>query len=128
MSSENITMACTLANSFIASGRFAPVGFLFEKVGRVQVSIPPVPDRDAQIEALLDIASSAGGDDFDVIEGTNIVEVRVHRMFIIISDRRLQFHITHTSIPCVVFLLYGSIRSRDKGYQRGEYRGRALVV
>lgn len=86
------------ANSTIVSGRFAPVGFLFEKVGRVQVSIPPVPDRDAEIEALLDTASSAGGDDFDVIEDTNIVEVRVHRTFIIISDRHLLFHNTQTSI------------------------------
>ena len=41
----------------------------------MQVSVPQGPDRDTKIEAMLDAASSAVGEDFDVVEDTNIVEV-----------------------------------------------------
>ncbi|KAL5529156.1 hypothetical protein ACEPAG_5130 [Sanghuangporus baumii] len=56
-------------------GRFAPVMFMFDKVGRVQVTVPEeAEDRDSRIEAILEAASSAGGEDFEVIEDSNIVE------------------------------------------------------
>ena len=57
------------------SGRFAPVMFMFDRVGRVQVSIPETEDRDSKIEALLEAAGSAGGEDFDVLEDSSVVEV-----------------------------------------------------
>lgn len=59
---------------FLLSGRFAPVMFMFDRVGRVQVSVSQSDDRDSQIEALLEAAGSAGGEDFDVLEDSNIVE------------------------------------------------------
>ena len=49
--------------------------FMFDRVGRVQVSIPDAGDRDSKIEALLETAGSAGGEDFDVLEDSSIVEV-----------------------------------------------------
>ncbi|EJD05906.1 YebC-like protein [Fomitiporia mediterranea MF3/22] len=55
-------------------GRFAPVMFMFDKVGRVQVKVPETDDRDSQIEAILEAASSAGGEDFEVLEDSSIVE------------------------------------------------------
>ncbi|KAL5533069.1 hypothetical protein ACEPAF_4845 [Sanghuangporus sanghuang] len=56
-------------------GRFAPVMFMFDKVGRVQVIVPEeAEDRDSRIETILEAASSAGGEDFEVIEDSNIVE------------------------------------------------------
>ena len=58
------------------SGRFAPVMFMFDKVGRVQGKVPETEDRDSQIEAILEAASSAGGEDFEVLEDSSIVEVR----------------------------------------------------
>ena len=57
------------------SGRFTPVKFLFDKVGRVQVSVPDTDDRDGRIEAILEAASAAGGEDFEVLEETDLVEV-----------------------------------------------------
>ncbi|KAI5124535.1 hypothetical protein M0805_003058 [Coniferiporia weirii] len=56
------------------NGRFAPVKFLFDKVGRVQVSIPQTDDRDSRIEAVLEAAGSAGGEDFEILEGSDTVE------------------------------------------------------
>ena len=67
------------------SGRFTPVKFLFDKVGRVQVSVPDTDNRDARIEAILDSASTAGGEDFEILEGTNIVEVSLAMTFEIFS-------------------------------------------
>lgn len=61
----------------IDSGRFAPVMFMFDKVGRVQVRVPEdAEERDSRIEAILEAASAGGGEDFEVIEDTDIVEVR----------------------------------------------------
>ena len=57
------------------SGRFTPVMFMFDRVGRVQVSISQSDDRDSRIEALLEAAGSAGGEDFEVVADSNIVEV-----------------------------------------------------
>lgn len=63
------------------SGRFAPVMFMFDRVGRVQVTVPKTEDRDSRIEAILEAASSAGGEDFEILEDSTIVEVRNSNAF-----------------------------------------------
>lgn len=49
--------------------------FMFDRVGRVQASIPQADDRDSKIEAILEAAGSAGGEDFEIVEDSNVVEV-----------------------------------------------------
>lgn len=51
--------------------------FLFDKVGRVQVHLPPGDDREARIEAAFEAAGSAGGEDFEIVENSDLVEVLV---------------------------------------------------
>ena len=41
----------------------------------MQVSVPDTDDRDGRIEAILEAASAAGGEDFEVLEETDLVEV-----------------------------------------------------
>lgn len=66
------------------SGRYAPAGFLFDKIGRVRVV---VRDRDgpnplkpksgeSKIEYVFETAMAAGSQDFDVFEKSDIVQVR----------------------------------------------------
>ena len=50
---------------------------MFDRVGRVQVSVPQTQDRDSRIETILEAAGSAGGEDFEVVEDSNLVEVRL---------------------------------------------------
>ena len=66
------------------SGRYAPAGFLFDKIGRVRVV---VRDRDgpnhlkpesgeSKIEHVFETAMGAGSQDFDIFEKSGIVQVR----------------------------------------------------
>jgi transcriptional/translational regulatory protein YebC/TACO1 len=66
------------------SARFAPVKFLFEKVGRVQVAVretqadgssTPDEPRDIRIEKLWEAAESAGASDFEMLDGSDMIEV-----------------------------------------------------
>ena len=39
--------------------------------------VPPGADREARIEAAFDAVGSAGGEDFEIVEDSDIVEVRL---------------------------------------------------
>ena len=75
-----ISFACLIK---LNSARFAPVKFLFEKVGRVQLIVRDVDaaeattseSRDSRIEKLWEAAEGVGASDFEVFDDTEIVEV-----------------------------------------------------
>ena len=57
----------------------------------MQVRVPPGADREARIEAAFDAACSAGGEDFEIVEDSEIVEVR--------SSIYLSFPVTLPLLP-----------------------------
>ena len=76
-----ISFACLIK---LNSARFAPVKFLFEKVGRVQLIVresdtagaTTSESRDSRIEKLWEAAEEAGASDFEVSDESEIVEVK----------------------------------------------------
>ena len=94
--------------------------YMFDRVGRVQVTVPRTEDRDSRIEAILEAASSAGGEDFEMLEDSTIVEVRnlVHSI-----SRRAMTDVNYTT----VLLSCGVIRSDDQGHLGSIGRGRHCI-
>ncbi|KAH8117426.1 YebC-like protein [Phellopilus nigrolimitatus] len=64
----------SLSPSFLCSCHLAPVKYMFDKIGRVQVSVPQTAERDSRIETILEAAGSVGGEDFEILEDSDIVE------------------------------------------------------
>jgi len=64
------------------SGRYAPAGFLFDKIGRVRVVVrdrdSPNPSKtdsgESKVDTIFEVAMDAGSQDFDVYENSDIVQ------------------------------------------------------
>lgn len=91
------------------NGRLAPVSYLFEKIGRAQVKVPVGTDRDGNIEAMLVAAEAAGGEDFEIIEDSDIVEVCFFYHTLLDMHCRLL-------TSSLVLLPNRRLRCDDKGY------------
>ena len=63
------------------SARLAPVMFLFERKGSIRISLDEADDLDARLERVVDVAFSAGAEDFESDEASEgAVEVEVYPM------------------------------------------------
>lgn len=63
---------------FCLSGRFAPVGFLFQRKGSVTVSLERGADLDDRLERLIETALEADAEDFEQSEPSDdVVEIEV---------------------------------------------------